>query len=303
MSAALHWPWPAWEEEARLAQQRLWQALQGLPLTGVEASMRISAAGIEAGRWVAAFDPQGVAAQRLSSLVQGLGLSPLQAQEVLQRAPAAHRIGVGLEQRGLQCRRKLYLEHALPQPQTFLQPGQQPARSLMIEAYKQVEQPEAALSRTAYWRLSGWSTGQLLGLLQSHDEAGAGWLAQALGAALARQPRWQGARLLQVMDEAGPLEPNPRQGVGLRLYGSGLLMADLDPLWMTLAQVFDLGHVLERALAAVSEVEVGWLHAGHDAHGQPYFIVYGPLHERAWAALRQGLPTLSNLRSTTGIES
>jgi len=303
MSAALHWPWPAWEEEACLAQQQLWQAMQGLPLTGVEASMRISASGIEAGRWVAVFDPQGVSAQRLLPLVQCMGLSLLQVQDVLQRVPEAHRIGVGLEQRGLECRRKLYLEYALQQPESFLQLGQQPARSLMIEAYKQVVQSDPALSRMAYWCLSGWSTGQLLGLLQSCDEAGAGWLAQALGAALARQPRWQGARLVQVMDDTGPLEPYPQQGMGLRLSGSGLLMADLDPLWMTLAHVFDLGHTLERALAALSEVEVGWLHAGHDAHGQPYFIVYGPLHERAWTALRQGLPTFSNPRFKTGTDS
>ena len=194
----------------------------------------------------------------------------------------AHRLGVGLEQRGSDCRLKLYVEYSLSRPQGRLMPGQGPGIALMIESWKSPLLPRDDWTRTDYWRLSGWSAGQLIDWLgrESQTNVQGPWLGLDLltrmaAANLRRSPGGAldvAPRLVRAIDQDGH-----RQGLGLRLYDSGLNLSDC--LRLTNAQPALVRQITQ--LVAHDEdllrSEVAWCHVGKVAASCPYLIFYIPL--------------------------
>lgn len=293
--AADHWPWPAWNTASLQAIQWVTEELQGLPITAWEASVRLSPTGADTGRWLLALAPQTVSTQRLSAVLRSWGLVGEQALQAENLARQCHRVLFALEQRAGQARRKLYFEHALPQPVGQLLVGQHPSTALMFDAFK-APNADVATSpwlTSSYWRIAGWSATQLRqALAQPPHGSAAHWLRQALDVALplaGTRPAWHPCVVrVQEADSA-------RQGLNLRLYDSGLRVGDLQSFWQSMAQSWSLGAAFEEQLGALQDFELGWLHAGTDREHQPYLTVYCPLTQQAARAMCQG--AMSNFDS------
>lgn len=274
-------PWPVWRAPAEQALRAMLGELAGLSITGGEASVRLSPAGVECGRWLAGFSPLGVSAERLMGLPARLGMPAAGAAFFRAHWRDARQIGLAVEQTDAQVSAKVYLENALPAPDLRNHAPEQRQVALQIASCKwRVDAPDPASRHTAYWRMSGLDGAATVDLLrQAHGmpasvQAVYAALAQVLENALRAAPDWQGHRLLLVREpEQG------RSGVGVRFYGSALRasalvqpMAHLFEAWgLTPAQLSD-------PLAVWANQELGWLHAGQDAQGQPYLIVYGALN-------------------------
>lgn len=290
---ARSWPWPAWNAAARDGRARLFKAMAGLRVTGCEASVRLTVdaterriTSVETGRWVVAIDPQGMGPRQRGAVIEAVGA--VGTPELEAALTGAHRIGLGLEQRGQGCRLKLYVEHALPRPQAALLPGQQPGCALMIQAWKSPAEPEARWTRTEYWRLSGWSAAQLLSFLaearaQREGEGAAeawslGSIERAVRQAHRLKPRWAEPIVVRILDEDGG-----RQGYGVRLYGSGLTLKDglthlLDDFSTTAKpqECFDATDSWGD-LPNTFKHELGWCHTGVVTNHNMYMICYAPV--------------------------
>ena len=276
-------PWPAWNVPAERTLRAMLGELEGLPITGGESSVRLSAAGLDCGRWLAGFSPSGVSVERLQGLPERLAMAAADAQWFRSLWPRARQIGLGLEQDSSQVVAKVYLEFGLPAPDMHTRPPEQRQVALQIQSFKwRVDMPahEKAPSRqTEYWRISGLDGPAMVHLLREGDKLSQAVrpaysaVADALQAAMRAAPYWREPRLLTVREPG-----SERQGVGLRMYGSELkvsaALAPLKPLldqWgLDLAQHPGL-------LAAWAQQELGWIHAGQDRQGQGFVIVYGAL--------------------------
>jgi hypothetical protein len=285
--------WPDWCAAARQMLGAMLGELQGLVITGGEASVRLSTRGICRGRWVAGFSPVGVSADRLLGLPQRLGMPAAGAQHFRDHHQRARQIYLALAQTDHQVVAKVYLEYPLPAVDLRAHPAQRPSVALQIESCKwRVDKisPFDSIERTEYWRVSGLDGPAMLELLrQTADRPTAvqavyAGVAQVLEQALRGQPDWQGLRLLSVREPS-----QGRQGAGVRFYGSDQCVS---AVWPALAPVFTHWGLPQQALSGLQELwnhqELGWLHAGLDEHGQPYLNVYGALNRaQTRAVLKQ----------------
>lgn len=280
--------WPEWREPARQQLRRMWRELEGLSVTGWEASVRLSPAGIEAGRWLAGFSPLGVARDRLLTLPERLGLPapvrPLYEQGLRQ----ARQIYLGLDQTEADVVAKVYLESALPAPELRRQPARQRHAALHIQGYKWSLTRSLPHRLTEYWRLSGLDGSAMVELVRAADgvppasRSAYRMVAQVLAHAIGRDPAWHGFRLLLVREPA-----SPRCSIGVRLYGSQLRAGVLAEGLLRLGASWGLApEALKHLITVWADHELGWLHAGTSAEGQPFLIFYCALnHAQARAAL------------------
>lgn len=289
-------PWPSWCDSAQTILRAMLRELQGLRVTGGEASVRLSPAGMDSGRWLAGFSPVGVSPQRLAGLPQRLGMSEDDASWFVSNWPKARQIGLAVEQSRQQVVAKVYLEYGLPAPVSRALPPDQRRVALQIQSCKWhcdgAQQAATSSRRTEYWRLSGVDGAAVVQLLRESEALSAGLqlvygaLADGVESALRRATNWHDARLLLVRDDA-----SPRRGAGVRFYGSGLKVADLMANLASLIAVWDLslkdGSPLMRCWA---EQELGWMHAGLDHQTLPFLTLYGAISS---AQVRSVLTTSS----------
>ena len=280
---SLTWPWPVWRTSAKEALRAMLGEIEGLSITGGEASVRFSSEGIEFGRWLAGFSPSGVCSERLMGLPERVGMPDQGALRFREQWQSARQIYLSVEQTQAQVSAKVYLEYPLPAPDMRpLAPAQRQA-ALQIESCKwrfdAATAKPASARQTEYWRVSGLdgaATVQLLreaaGLAPAPRSLYAA-VAQVLENALRVAPIWQGYRLLLVREPG-----SARQGVGVRFYDSALRTgAVLEPL-SHLFEAWGLNPAgLSPANAFWATQELGWLQAGLDAKGQPFVNVYGAL--------------------------
>ena len=276
-------PWPSWGPTAERTLRAMLGELEGLPITGGESSVRLSAAGLDCGRWLAGFSPVGVSADRLQGLPERLAMPQADAQWFRSLWPSARQIGLALEQSRGQVVAKVYLEFALPAPDTRPRPPEQRQVALQIQSCKwRADLPashRAPSRQTEYWRISGLDGPSMVRLLREDDNLSEAMrpvysaMADALQTAMRAAPHWQDPRLL-IVREPG----SARRGAGLRLYGSGLqvsaVLAPLKPLCDQWGLALDQ---YPEVLAAWAQQELGWIHAGLDPQGQGFVIVYGAL--------------------------
>ncbi len=285
--------WPDWCAAARQMLGAMLSELQGLVITGGEASVRLSPRGICRGRWVAGFSPVGVSPDRLLGLPQRLGMPEAGAQHFREHHQRARQIYLALAQTGHQVVAKVYLEYPLPAVDLRALPALRRSVALQIESCKWRVDPISPIERieqTEYWRVSGLDGRAMLELLRHTSDlppavqAVYAGVAKVLEQALRGQPDWQGYRLLSVR------EPNQgRQGVGVRFYGSDQCVS---AVWPALAPLFTHWGLPQQELSDLQELwshqELGWLHAGLDQHGQPYLNVYGAINRaQTRAVLKQ----------------
>jgi hypothetical protein len=279
--------WPEWREPSQHLLRAMLNELDGLSITGGESSVRFSPSGVEHGRWLAGFTPEGVARERLMGLPARLGM-PAQSTERFQTEwPRARQIGLAVEQTAQRVVAKVYLEYALPAPDVRALQGQQRQVTLQIESFKwRVDEPvdpRASMGNTEsteYWRLSGLDGLATVQILRDTEavapmvQAVYAGVAQVLQNALRAAPGWQGHRLLLVRDPHGG-----RSGVGVRFYGSEFRVGAVAEPFSKLFDAWGLHamHLFEPT-SFWAEQELGWLHAGLDAQSQPYLIVYGALN-------------------------
>lgn len=276
-------PWPAWTAPAERTLRAMLGELEGLPITGGEASVRLSPAGMACGRWLAGFSPAGVSAHRLQGLPERLGMASADAQWFRSLWPQARQIGLALEQAPGQVVAKVYLEFALPAPDLRARPAHQRQVALQIQSCKwraDLPAPERTPSgQTEYWRISGLDGPAMVALLREDEglsndlRAVYAGVADCLALAMRAAPYWRDPRLLTVREPG-----SARRGVGLRLYGSELkVSAALAPL-QPLCERWGLDLSQHPAvLSAWAQQEWGWIHAGQDRQGQGFVIVYGAL--------------------------
>lgn len=275
--------WPLWSAASERTLRAMLGELEGLPITGGEASVRLSPAGIDCGRWLVGFSPAGVSAQRLQGLPERLGMGLADAQQFRSLWPRARQIGLALEQSPGQVMAKVYLEFALPAPDMRPRPAEQRQVALQIQSFKwRADLPEherPSTGQTEYWRISGLDGPAMAGLLREAEglssaaRAAYEGVAACLDLAMRAAPYWRDPRLLITREQG-----STRQGVGLRLYGSDLkVSAALSPIrplcdqWnLDLAQHPDV-------LSAWAQQDLGWIHAGQDRQGQGFVILYGAL--------------------------
>jgi len=274
--------WPAWRQPARQMLRALLGEIEGLPVTGGEASVRLSEAGIDSGRWLAGFSPVGVSARRLDALPQRLGMPPEDAAWFVSHWRRARQIGLALEQTREQVVAKVYLEYPLPAPDRTALPPDRRQVALQIQSAKWTcdrrgEGTAPASRHTEYWRLSGVDGPTIVQLLRDDPLPRGGEAYAAMGRCLQlaqeRAPQWHDVRLLLVRDSAGQ-----GRGAGVRFYGSGLkaghLLEVLQPVCM--AWGLDLNRRPD-VLASWADQELGWLHASLNGQGQPSLVVYSAL--------------------------
>lgn len=275
--------WPDWCAAAQQMLTAMLRELQGLVITGGEASVRLSPQGICRGRWIAGFSPVGVSADRLQGIPQRLGMPPGDAQYFLENHQRARQIYLALAQTEQQVIAKVYLEYPLPAVDLREQNPERRSVALQIESCKwRVDQShfQHSIERTEYWRVSGLDGRSMVQLLrQTLDRAPAvqtvyAGLSRVLEQALHAHPDWQGYRLLSVREPS-----RDRRGVGVRFYGSEMRVSALLP---ALAPVFTQWGVTKQQLSSLQELwnhqELGWLHAGLDDVGHPYLNVYGAIN-------------------------
>jgi len=280
--------WPQWREPARQQLRLMWRELAGLSVTGWEASVRLSPAGIEAGRWLAGFSPLGVAHDRLLALPGRLGM-PAPARSLYQQGLGqARQVYLGLDQTEADVVAKVYLESALPAPDLRRQPVRQRHAALQIQGYKWSLTRSLPHRLTEYWRLSGLDGVAMVELLRAADgvppasQSAYRLVARVLADAIARDPAWHGFRLLLVREPT-----SPRSSIGMRLYGSQLRAGVLAEGLLQLGASWGLApEALKHLITVWADHELGWLHAGTSAQGQPFLIFYCALnHAQARAAL------------------
>ena len=275
-------PWPVWSGPAQAMLRAMLGELEGLPITGGEASVRLSPEGLNAGRWLAGFSPAGVSSERLQGLPQRLGMSSVDTQWFTAHWRSARQIGLAVEQARDQVVAKVYLEYALPAPELRARPPEQRQVALQIQSCKWradlPEQARPASRQTEYWRMSGVDGAAIVQLLRDGEVLAPAVrpvyaaVAQCLQVAQRSAPYWRDQRLLLVREAAS-------QAVGLRLYGSQLrASAVLAPL-KSLCEGWglDLSRHPE-VLSSWAHQELGWIHAGLDARAQGFVIVYGALN-------------------------
>jgi len=277
-------PWPHWRPSADGMLRAMLGELEGLPITGAESSVRVSPDGIECGRWLAGFSPVGVAPARLQGLPARLGMLPADAQWFTDHVAQARQIGLALEQTAARSVAKVYLEWPLPAPDMRPRAPELRQVALQISSCKWALEPgrlaQGVPRQTDYWRLSGVDAAAMVELLRDPQEDLVAAqrqvyaaLAKCLQGALQACPGWREPRLLLVRDAN-----STRRGVGLRFYGSGLTvaaaLAPLRPLWRAWGVSVEAHPAL---LSFWAHQELGWLHAGLDAQGQVFVIVYGAI--------------------------
>lgn len=276
-------PWPIWSAQSVRTLRAMLGELEGLPITGGESSVRLSPTGLDCGRWLAGFSPEGVSAERLQGLPERLAMPAADAQWFRSLWPSARQIGLGLEQASSQVVAKVYLEFALPAPDMLTRPPEQRQVALQIQSCKwraDLPASERRPSRqTEYWRISGLDGAAMVRLLLEDENLSAAVrpvysaMAYALQAAMRAAPNWQDQRLLMVREQ-----DSARRGVGLRLYGSGLQVNSLLALLKPMCDQWGLDLAQHpEVLAAWAQQELGWIHAGQDPQGQGFVIVYGAL--------------------------
>ena len=297
--------WPDWCAAAQQMLGAMLGELQGLVITGGEASVRLSPNGIGRGRWVAGFSPVGVSADRLLGLPHRLGMPAACAQHFREHHQRARQIYLALAQTDQKVVAKVYLEYPLPAVDLRAHPPDKRSVALQIESckwYVDNTSPFDSIERTEYWRVSGLDGRAMVDLLRQTSDcppavrAVYAGVAKVLEQALRGQPDWQGFRLLSVREPS-----QGRQGVGVRFYGSDQCVS---AVWPALAPVFIHWGLPQQVLSGLQELwnhqELGWLHAGLDAHGQPYLNVYGAINRAqtravlmpAGAALREQVTQL-----------
>ena len=276
-------PWPAWRDSARAILRAMLGELQGLPVIAGEASVRLSPAGVDRGRWLVGFSPVGVSPQRMAGLPSRLGMPIEDANWFASNWHNARQVGLAVEQTREHVVAKVYLEYGLPAPERRALPPDQRRVALQIQSCKWrcdgAREAAASTRRTAYWRLSGVDGSAVVELLRQSESLPAGVqpvygaLADGLEWALRQAPNWHDARMLLARDE-----DSSRQSVGVRFYGSGLKVADLLNSFAPLAAAWDLNlGSRPDLLHSWAEQDLGWIHAGLDHQTRPFLIVYGAI--------------------------
>lgn len=276
-------PWPIWRGPAQKLLSDMLAELEGIAITGGEASVRFSSGGVDKGRWLAGFSPVGVAPERLHGLPVRLGMPVHDAKHFQNNISRARQIYLAVSQTTHQTQAKFYLEYGLCSPSLRADAVEHRRVDLQIESCKwssPVADDANAVERTEYWRVSGLDGQGMLHILRDQKNlptpvhsvyAG---VAKVLERALIDAPDWQGFRLLSVRN-AG----QNRQGAGLRFYGSdwrvGQAMKVLAPVF---AEWGIPTETLQDEMRIRGHQELGWLHAGLDLSGLPYLNIYGALN-------------------------
>jgi hypothetical protein len=278
-----HHPWPDWRAPARKLLGDMLAQLEGIAITGGEASVRFSAAGIDKGRWLVGFSPVGVASERLRSLPARLGMPAQDAEHFQQNILRAQQIYLAVSQTIHQTQAKVYLEYPLSSPSLRADAVEQRQVDLQIESCKwpvadACDAP--AVERTEYWRVSGLDGSAMVQILRDQSNLPAAvhtvyaGLAKVLEQALHSAPDWQGFRMLSVRNV-----DQDRRGAGLRFYGSewrvGHAMKVLAPVFAEWGLATE---DLQKEMQLRGHQELGWLHAGLDGAGLPYLNIYGALN-------------------------
>lgn len=283
--------WPVWREPAQRALRAMLGEIEGLAITGGESSVRLSPSGIERGRWLAGFSRVGVSSQRLMDLPDRLGMPAQGAAQFRSHWPSARHIYLSVEQTPTQVVAKVYLEHALPSVDQHQRAPEHRQLALHIESCKwRFDAPEPESRYTDYWRMSGIDGAGTVALLregQGADQALRavyGGMADVLEHTLRTVPDWNGHRLLLVREPG-----TSRQGLGVRFYGSELRASTAMTSLSNLCIGWGLSpERLSEHMPLWRTQELGWLHAGLDAQGQPYLTIYGALNRAdTRAVLRQ----------------
>ncbi len=301
--------WPPWRDSAQAILHAMLGELQGLPVIGGEASVRLSPAGLASGRWLAGFSTLGVSPQRLAGLPQRLGMAADDARWFVTNWRRARRVGLGVEQTGEQVVAKVYLEYALPATEQKALPPDQRRVALQIQSCKWrcdgAREVPASSRQTEYWRLSGVDGAAVVQLLRESESLSAGLrlvygaLADGLQWALRAAPDWNDTRLLLVRDQA-----SPRQGVGVRFYDSGLKVADLLSCFAPVEAAWDLNlRDHSDLISSWTEQDLGWLHAGLDHPNLPFLTFYGAISSAQVRAVLSAPLQASSKRMPLAAES
>lgn len=282
MTLPLH-PWPAWRAPAHKLLGDMLSELDGIAITGGEASVRFSAAGIDKGRWLVGFSPVGVAPERLHGLPARLGMPAQDAEHFLQNISRVRQIYLAVSQTLEQTQAKVYWEYPLCSPSFSADAQAQRKVELQIESCKWPvahERDAKAVERTEYWRISGLDGPAMVKILRDQRNLPPAVhsvyadVAKVLEQALHSAPDWHGFRMLSVRNA-----DQDRRGAGLRFYGSewcvGQAMKVLAPV---LADWGLTTEQLHQEIQIRGQQELGWLHAGLDGASLPYLNIYGALN-------------------------
>ena len=294
MTVQTHVPlklWPVWSETAQRALRAMLGEVEGLAITGGESSVRLSPSGIERGRWLAGFSPVGVSSQRLMGLPDRLGMPEHGAVQFRKHWPRARHIYLSVEQTPTHVVAKVYLEYALPFVDSYNCAPERRQAALQIESCKwRFDAPNLEGRYTEYWRMSGLDGPATVALLRQGQDLDSALLAVYAGVGnvlektLHAVPDWHGHRLLLVREPG-----TSRKGLGVRFYESELRASVAMEYLSNLLTGWGLApQRLSELMPLWDKQELGWLHAGLDAQGQPYLTVYGALNRAdTRAVLRQ----------------
>jgi len=311
-TSPLHSLWPDWQQPAQEMLRVMLGELQGLAITGGEASVRLSPEGVDNGRWLAGFSPVGVAASRLMALPQSFGMPEEWAEHFRENCQRVRQIYLALSQTKDQVQAKVYLEHPLSAPDLRTTAPEKRQVALQIESCKwDLSQAETKnFQCTEYWRVSGLDGRAMVELLrQAQDLAPVAQsvyagVSKILETALHAKPDWQGYRLLSVREPV-----NGRLGVCVRFYGSEMPVSAVAPAFLPIFAEWGVSpQRLSELMTVWRRQELGWLHAGLDAAGQAYLNVYGALNRAETRAVlsQAGAGTMAqknNLPDITAVRS
>ncbi len=274
MSHTDSWPWSfsvAQRAEFVAGLRVLLQQVEGLAVLGWETSCRLSPAGLKPNRLLLGFATAGVAARRLQALPTSLGMPASLAASFLAEQGAANQILLAIEQASEQVELKAYLSFA-----SRLGAVEQVVvenRSLAMRGYKWHPQDPDRTRTSDYWRtpvtaqklLSRLDQGEGVPPVASPAYAVA---VDAVRTALACRPYWHEADFLTTTEQN-----SARSSCSVRLYESGLRVADLQPALALLKKNWLISDD-EQLLARMGQRHLGWIQVGVDGQNEPFVTVY-----------------------------
>lgn len=266
------WPWvlgsPLGQAFSRAVGQIVRQT-QGLPLIGWESSIRLSPDHVRPNRLLLGFSPHGVAEQRVLGLPDALGMPLAGAQAFAGYGLSARSILLAAEMGDRTVELKAYLQFSPAWPA--------PLPGLLMRGYKWQLGQGALPNRTSCLRVSDYvcpdqGAHEALAMLRRSSEASE--LAQAAYAlvehALTRHPVGLQPDVWMVGEEG-----NQRASCCIRLYESGLCVADLLPGLKVLSAAWSLqDHLSPEILKSLGSRPLGWIAAGLDGQGNPFVTLY-----------------------------
>jgi hypothetical protein len=274
MTHAEPWPWSfsvAERADFVAGLRSVLQQVEGLAVAGWESSCRLSPSGLRTDRLLLGFAPAGVAPRRVQALPTALGMPTALAEAFLAAQGGASQILLAIEQAADHLEIKVYLSFASRLGSLAPAPAEQ--RSLAMRGYKWHYRDPERRRISDYWRSS-----VTVQALQRMLEQGEGVLPVAIPAyavaacavrtALASRPYWHAGDLLTTTEQVGA-----RSSCSVRLYESGLKVADLQPALAILQKTWSFSDD-KQCLARMGQRHLGWLQVGIDGQSEPFVTVY-----------------------------